>query len=459
MASKRAKHLRETKVHDMRANRLLALKQGNDPNGGALVSAHTANKVIKAAKKELDDAIVGGERAQALIEAARRKYDDLRLHRYQTLDDRVQMHPETGEFEPFNLPMTSTEYTQRLASEWGPTWATGPTWRLGTVSTTFRCVVVSCISKSDVGDGVHRIHTSAPRDSRIRSFPWTNRYIYSPTGALVWYMDEAGDRHYKDGRLLDRAALPDVSRFDPSEQQHMLNLHMRESFGPDVIHTDPFNPTSLGKVNYRLETLGSEGRVNVTLDFPTAFLSERMHFGGDFGAVAPFLPGLGQWAFLQDARLPISSDPVLQLVRDFYDWKTPTDAFVGEVDEAFLADRLEKFVDHASNSPEDVEFRRLSYCNSRFHAECPELTHIDSSASFALLIEHVVAHDVGPAAPIAPIDTQLGDFIVPQILANRHVRVRANPNATSMIDWFLKPDVRIVILCMSKCELRRLSCA
>ena len=437
----KTRKLRAAQVHDTRANFLSSLAQGGRRDGGALVSAYTANENLKAIKAKRDAAV---GQAQAIIDAANHEFNEEK-GRYLPIDGSIVWNDESGEFEPFDLPMTYTEYLRRLGIEWGPTWSTGPSWRLGGESTIFRCAVVSCIENADVGEGYHHVHTSEPRDSRVRSYSWTNRFLFSSSnGALVWYLDEAGDRHYKDGRLLDRDSMPNVSGFEPVIQAEMLKRHMMEVYGADVAHAaDPFRLTNLGRVNYRLETLGSNDRADVTLEFKTAFLREHMQFGGLFGAVAPFLPGLGQWAFLQDSKLPIASESVLQLVRDYYNWQTPTEAFVGEVDRAYLADRLEKFADHASDSPADVEFRRDSYCLARFHEECPELTHIDSSASFALLIEHVVPHDSGPAAPIAPIDTQLGDFIVPQILANKHVRVRANPNAASLIDWFLKPETTL----------------
>ena len=426
---------------------------------GYLVPTQKAHLEYNLLKKELDFHAAALSRDQTKYDAALRKMVAFR-ERYHVLDpetsDMIQL--ASGEFVPNTrenrlrepevwkelgraMPMTKLAYLRRLATKWGPTWTTGPIWRLGTVSTTFQCVVVSCISRSDVGEGNHYTHTSAPRDSRVRSYPWENSFLYNSGGALVWYLDEAGNRRYKDGRLLDLAALPDLTDIDdPDRGAHLINTYMRDNFGPDAATcADPFNPCNLGKVNYRLETLGGNGRVAVTLEFPTAFLRDRMHYDNYFGAVGPFLPGGGQWAFMQDARLPVGTTPVLQLVRDYYDWQTPTEAYIGEVDRAYLAERADKFSMHASDSAEDIEIRRLSYCNSRFHAECKELTHIDSSASFALLIEHVVPHDVGPAAPIAPQDQPLGDFMVPQLLTNRHLRVKTNPGATTFEGWIELP--------------------
>ena len=49
--------LKGAQVWDTRANRLAALAQSGDPDGGAYVSAHTVRRHQRAAKKELDAAV------------------------------------------------------------------------------------------------------------------------------------------------------------------------------------------------------------------------------------------------------------------------------------------------------------------------------------------------------------------------------------------------------------------
>jgi len=348
--------------------------------------------------------------------------------------------PEQAQTQaPEGVPKTRAEYLQQLATSWGPTWTTGPTWELGAVSTTFQVSVASCYQQGDTNNALHQ---PARNERDRRAYKWTERYAFDAADNLVWYRDDDDRIHYRDGRLCE--VPPWAGPRDEDEEldtRLAFNTHVKnyltETFGEDAARV--LRPDTT--LYYRMEWL--RGKKEMTLNFTSDFLREHLQYGNPFGAIAPFVPAPGVWAFMQgqDELLPVTSGALLQLVRDYYLSMWPMERY-RPLDDAFLADNMERFMEFSSDSEADVELRRQSYALHKFHDECKELTHIDSTASFVLLIDHVVKHDVGPAEPVAPAEQAMGDVgHVPQLLSNRHVRIQVNPAATTLAEWIVKPDV------------------
>ena len=454
-----AERLRASHVWDTRANPILARAQSGNAEGGALISASTLSKNQKAAKKELDAALAEQERNDARVDRARTRYEELTGDRFQDIDsdvfrnssgevvpntraNRLTEPAERWEAEarasrtprgPIGIPQTREAYMGQLAAAWGPTWASGPSWSLGDDSTTFRVVVVSCVKGVQMdGGGRIRMHTAPRASDRTHAYEFDHKYAFDEAGRLVWYLDESGATHYRDGRAV---TLPTVGDDDTSDEidAHIAS-YMRDTFGADAVATD----FPHGKLHYRMEHIPG-GHKEFTLNFKTSFLRERMLFGEPFGAVAPFLPERDTWAFMQDSKLPIHATPFLQLIRDSYDHKWSTDAYLPH-DADFLHARATSFVEYNTASVRDVEIRRKAFALHDFHHDCKELTHIDSSASFVLIIKHVVRHDTGASAPVAPIEQALGEALVPQLLSRKHIRININPTASTLSEWFVLPE-------------------
>ena len=449
-----AARLRASQVWDTRANPLLARAQSGHPEGGALISGHTLSQHQKRAKKELDAALAAQARDDARVARAQARVAEVFGDRYQDVDADVfrrasgEIVPNTRTHRlaennptrwrdpaaweatqtearrplPAGIPQTREAYMAMLAAEWGPTWASGPTWRLGSHSTSFRCIIASCMKgcERDAG-GLHK----APRRGEARAYIFDDKYSFDAAGRLAWYLDDEGGLHFRDGSVANDLNVPT----DDNEAK----AYLVERYGAAAMKAT----APRGKLYYRMETL--PGRImEFTLTFDTAFLAERMRYGEPFGAVGPFLPAPGTWAFAQDSKLPLSIEPLLQLMRDKYDFEWPTEKYM-PFDALYRRAKATAFYNYNTDEARDVEYRRKSWALSKFHEECKEFTHIDSSASFLALIEHVVPHDAGPAAPVAPTEQELGEANVPQLLAHKHFKLNVNPAATTLAEWLVQP--------------------
>ena len=449
--AKRAKHLRENKVHDTRANRLTAMGQDNDENGGALVRASTANERIVEAKKKLEDAIMAlsrtQEEGQQLVDAARRELADLR-HRYQTIDDSVHMHPETGEFEPVDeaeraaneadrvrlrelqseIPMTYKEYVLGLHREF--TSAGGMVFIEGTHSTTFVCHVVSAFEEGSMAERLqHAARSTHHQGEAIESFTWTNRYMYEPMQQqnLIAYL-AADDKTAMgpDGEPINFAIMSEADRdlFKEAQQSGLPR------------------PT-LEKLNFRNISLidhskNAFARISFTID-PALMARIRP-------AIAPFLPAGAEGGRALRYCLPQNpgfsvlnnGDDLFDILYGTVEAKYPFEVYMERHDDPDRLYRVQGSADPAVVAPKG---RYDRFIWEKFIVEYPEMAHIRSTSSLAFLIDNIIANNNAPVDSTNPMTQRLGDPFVPQLLSTSYMKVSAILGAVHIDDFIAKPKI------------------
>ena len=236
-------------------------------------------------------------------------------------DEHEMAEPWDGEPENEDeWPATKAEYEARLAAAWGPTWHTGPGFRLGTRATMFHCKVLSCIRKCNMlGDDAVGKRAYAPGEAPLLGAP---RGI----GAGAEYY------HFRDKYLfgeegeLTRVLMDNDECVDARTRRAVVDAPGHHASRP------------LGDLYFRSEHLIKSTSVN--LEIPTAFLQEHLAWGTSACPIGPFLPAQGRWAFMQDSRLPVEPWRLMDMLREMC--AIPLEEYTERFDEAHMAAHPER---------------------------------------------------------------------------------------------------------------------
>ena len=331
--------------------------------------------------------------------------------------------PHEDDDEDEDWPATLEIYRARLAAAWGPTWGTGPGFRLGTRATMFHCKVLTCIKKCNmlgndaIGDVPGRHERINPRVLREYG-PGEAPYLRAPRGAGGEFY------HFRDPYLfngegaLTRVLLDNDECVDARTRRAVVDAPGHHASRP------------LGDLYFRSEHLIKSTSVN--LEIPTAFLQEHLAWGTSACPIGPFLPAQGRWAFMQDSRLPVEPWRLMDMLREMC--AISLEEYTERFDEAHLAAHPERF-----DGNEDVAARHDEYNYRRFERMYPDLARIRSGASFVLLIERTSAIDGGEAVAVDPAEAPLGEGIAPRLISSVYMKIVSDPSATSLEKWIQPP--------------------